>query len=126
MFLAGRKSVFVNEAFSTWIKYKKRIQRERRYMFAILRAKTKKYKFHRETKLKIQLFELLLGNVHHARQQLVQAERYFNQFVCKRKLVQAFRELKSYAYTKKRKRILKRKLFNIMSSRFNAKCMWFG
>ena len=110
LFLAGRKSVFVNEAFSTWIKYKKRIQRERRYMFAILRAKTKKYKFHRETKLKIQLFELLLGNVYHARQQLVQAERYFNQFVCKRKLVQAFRELKSYTYTKKRKRILKKKI----------------
>ena len=72
--------------------------------------KSKKYKFHRETKLKIQLFELLLGNVHQARQQFVQAERHFNQFVCKRKLVQAFRELKSYAYTKKRKRILKKKI----------------
>ena len=110
LFLADRKEVFVHEAFSAWIKFKKRMQRERRYTFAILRTKSKKYKFHRETHLKISLFNILVDNVYYMKQQYIKAETFYIEKVCKHKCKVSLRILKKYSNRKKRKRVLKEKI----------------
>ena len=128
LFLADRKEVFVHEAFYAWIKFKKRMQRERRYTFAILRTKSKKYKFHRETHLKISLFNILVDNVYYMKQQYIKAETFYIEKVCKHKCKVSLRILKKYSDRKKRKRVLKEKIiwFRNQSLKYKMHIAWLN
>lgn len=128
LFLSKRKEVFAHEAFYAWVKYKKRAQRERRYTFAILRTKSKKYKFHKETHLKISLFNALIKNVNYVKRQYIKAERFYTEKVAKTKRQIAFRKLKKYVSIKKRKRILKKKIiwFRNQSLKYKMHVAWLN